>query len=75
MAELIHHVRTDQALIHPTALTGHASELRGREGGCVHEGDLLCDARNLRAYRVPLVAGVGRWRRYPLGTQVRLNER
>jgi hypothetical protein len=75
MAALIHHVRTDQALIHPTALAGHASELRGREGVFVHEGDLLCDEMNLREYRVPIVAGVGRWRRCPLVTQVRLNER
>jgi hypothetical protein len=75
MAALIHHVRTDQALIHPTALAGHASEWRGREGGVVPEGDLRCEAMPLRAYRVPMVAGVGRWRRCPRGTHVRFNAR
>src|SRR5215831_9326511 len=66
---------TDQALIYPTELAGHASELRGREGVFVHGGDLLSDERNLREYRVPIVAGGGRWRRCHLVTQGRLNER
>ena len=59
MAEVINPVLTDQALIHPTELAGHAAELCGREGLFVHAGDLLCDERNLREYRAPIVAGVG----------------
>ena len=47
MAALINHVLTDQALIHPTELAGHAAELRGREGMFVPGGVLLCDEMHL----------------------------
>jgi hypothetical protein len=44
MAELIKHVLTDQALIHPTELTGDGAEFGQRNGAFVHPGCLLGDA-------------------------------
>jgi hypothetical protein len=75
MAELIKHVLTDQALIHPTELTGDGAEFGQRNGAFVHPGCLLGDAVNHTKYRVPIVAGGGRWRRCHLVTSGRSNER
>jgi hypothetical protein len=49
MAEVIQPGRTDQALLHPTAWAGHASEWRERARLLVHGGARLCEERHRRA--------------------------
>ncbi len=70
-AELIAIVVTDQALIHPTELTGNGAEFGQRERAFVHLGYLLGDTVNHTEYRAPIVAAGGRSWRCPLVTRGR----
>jgi hypothetical protein len=75
MAELSERTLTDQALSHPAARPGNASEFGQRKRALVQPGGLRGDRGNPTSDRAPMVAAGGRWWRGHLVTAGRLTAR